>query len=101
MPMSRLCTGTSVMSLPSNVLVASSSRIAADVIICHPEATGRGIFPVASKIPRYARDDTALRLGSTSALQDLGDARVDVVFAGVVPFPVGLDQACDLGLGGE
>src|SRR4029450_6738981 len=33
---------------------------------------------------------------SVSALQELGHARVDVFLAGVVPFPVGLDQGRDL-----
>src|SRR5689334_23179962 len=36
---------------------------------------------------------------STSTLQDLRHARVDVVLALVVPFPVDLDQRRDLGLG--
>ena len=38
---------------------------------CHPEAEGRGIFSIAGKIPRCARDDTSNGRGSTGWLRAL------------------------------
>ena len=62
-------TRSTATTLPSKVLVTSSSRMAAEV--------------------------------SAQLFRIFGDARVDVVLALVVPFPVGLDQRGDLGFGGE
>src|SRR5215471_17543436 len=89
-------TPSTATTRPSKVLVTFSRRMVAEVIHrqCHPEAEGRGTFPDPQR--------SLAMLGMTVLpFQQFRHPRVDVLLAGVVPFPVGLDQRGDLGLDGE
>src|SRR5436853_5572068 len=114
MPMSRLCTGTSVMSWPPTWTrplsgISKPAMMRRLVVLPQPEgpsseknspALMSSVTPsTATTLPSNTLVTSSSRMAaedSGSTLQDLGDARVDVVLAGVVPLPVGLDQGRDL-----
>src|SRR5215212_6845078 len=116
MPMSRLCTGRSVMSWPptwTRPLSGISKPAMMRRLVVLPQPDGPSSEKNSPALMSSVTPSTATTLpskvlvtssslmvaeDSVSALQDFGDARVDVVLAGVVPFPVGLDQGRDLGL---
>src|SRR5262245_27686598 len=94
---------------PSKVLVTFSRRMVAEVIQPHPEEAAQRPSRRVARAPRLRPilRDAALRAApqdedflNRSSFQELRHPRVDVLLAGVVPFPVGLDQRGDLGLGG-
>src|SRR5262245_8712211 len=114
MPMSRLCTATSVMSSPPTNTrpesgISKPAIMRRDVVLPQPEGpSSEKNSPAAmSSVTRSTAttlpSNTLVTLSSlmvaedsVSALQDLRHAGVDVVLAGVVPLPVGLDQGRDL-----
>src|SRR5919109_2744766 len=119
MPMSRRCTGTSVMSLPPTWTRPESgcskpAIMRRLVVLPQPDGPSREKNSPAS-MSRLTASTATIRPSnvlvtcsslivaevSASTLQDLGHARVDVFLARVVPLPVGLDQRRHLGLGVE
>src|SRR5690349_6839181 len=114
MPMSRLCTGTSVMSWPPTWTrpasgISKPAIMRRDVVLPQPDgpsseknspAAMSSVTPsTAMTLPSNVLVTFSSLMAaedSASAFQDPGDARVDVVLARVVPLPVGLDQGLDL-----
>src|SRR5712691_11758980 len=128
MPMLRRCTGTPVMSVPPTWMRPSSGvsnpAIIRNVVVLpqpdgpssaknSPASIARSTPSTARLIPsklllrRSKRTAAAARAGSLictprrrrSPAHQPGDARVDIVLALVVPFPVHLDELRHLGLG--
>src|SRR6267143_1224939 len=128
MPMSRLCTGMCVTSSPPTVMrpwsgVSKPAIMRKVVVLPQPDgprraknspgATARSMRSTTRVLPSKlfstpsSRTSAAARELSLIAVetpqlspaQDTGHARVDVVLALVVPFPVDLDQLRDLRLG--
>src|SRR5437763_269431 len=128
MPMSRLCGGTWVTSCPPTTMRppsgCSNPAIMRKVVVLpqpegpssaknSPGATRRSTLSTTRVRPsklfstRSRRTSAAVRgrslivtrMGSASSAQDAGYARVDVILALVVPFPIDLDELRDLRLG--
>src|SRR5262245_9234922 len=117
--MSRLCTGRSVMSRPATWTRPESGNskpaiMRNDVVLPQPDGPSREknspaamsrVTPsTATTRPSKVLVTFSRRMVadvSASTLEELRHPRVDVFLAGVVPFPVGLDQRRDLGFGGE
>src|SRR5262249_24038757 len=103
-------TSSTATTRPSKVLVTLARRMVAEVIQPPPEAVAQRPSRRVARAPRLRPilRDAALRAApqgedflNRSSFQKLHHPRVDVLLAGVVPLPVGLDQGGDLGLSGE